>query len=81
MHVSQSFSGSGAVSGVVVCYVTCPHDLVLGVQQAVDAAVCDALKERGKTYDDSIIKTGLRIPAASPSLPLARRQAPKAANR
>src|SRR5579884_421401 len=48
MHVSQSFSGSKAVSGVVVCYVTCPHDLVLDVQQAVDAAVCDALKDRAR---------------------------------
>jgi hypothetical protein len=34
MHVSQSFSGSRTVSGVVVCYVTCPHDLVLDVQEA-----------------------------------------------
>ena len=48
MHVSQSFSGSRTVSGVVVCYVTCPHDLVLDVQKAIDAAVCDALKERAR---------------------------------
>ena len=46
LHISQSFSGSGAASGVVVCYVTCPHDLVLAVQEAVDSAVCEALKER-----------------------------------
>jgi hypothetical protein len=48
MHVSQSFSGSRAVSAVVVCYVTCPDDLVLDVQQAVDAAVCDALRGRAR---------------------------------
>ena len=29
-------------------YVTCPHDLVLDVQQAVDAAVCDALQGRAR---------------------------------
>ena len=46
LHISQSFSGSRAASGVVVCYVTCPHDLVLAVQEAVDSAVCEALKER-----------------------------------
>ena len=31
IHFSQSFSDSRAVSGVVVCYVTCLHDLVLDV--------------------------------------------------
>lgn len=46
LHVSQSFSGSRSVSGVVICYVICPHDQVLAVQAAVDAAVCEALTER-----------------------------------
>jgi len=34
LHVSQSFSGSRAVSGVVVCYVTC-HILLLHVSQSL----------------------------------------------
>jgi hypothetical protein len=47
LHVSQSFSGTRQTSAVVVCFVTCSDEIVVEMQQAIDAAVLDVLAEHG----------------------------------
>jgi hypothetical protein len=47
LHVSQSFSGTPLTSAVVVCFVTCPDEIVMEIQQAIDAAVNEVLAEHG----------------------------------
>jgi hypothetical protein len=47
LHVSQSFSGTRNTSGVVVCFVTCSDEIVMEMQQAIDAAVLKLFEEHG----------------------------------
>lgn len=47
LHVSQSFSGTRLTSAVVVCFVTCPHEIVMEMQQAIDAVVNEVLAGHG----------------------------------
>ena len=47
LHVSQSFSGTRLTSAVVVCFVTCPDEIVLEIQQAIDVAVNEVLSGHG----------------------------------
>jgi len=39
VHISQSFAGNGPTSATIVCFVTCPDDLVLEMQYVIDRAV------------------------------------------
>ena len=49
LHISQSFAGTGSTSATIVCLVTCPNDLVLEMQYAIDRAVRELLAEHGST--------------------------------
>ena len=49
LHISQSFSGTGSTSATIVCLVTCPNNLVLEMQYAIDRAVREPLEEQGST--------------------------------
>jgi hypothetical protein len=45
--ISQSFAGAASTSATIVCFVTCPHDLVLDIHNAIDNTVEELLVERG----------------------------------
>ena len=47
IHISQSFSGSGSTSATIVCFVTCPDNLVSEIRQAIDNTVRELLAEHG----------------------------------
>jgi hypothetical protein len=47
LHISQSFAGGRSTSATIVRLVTCPNDLVLEMQYAIDRAVRELLAERG----------------------------------
>jgi hypothetical protein len=47
VHISQSFAGTGCTSATIVCFVTCPNDLVLEMQYAIDNTVRELLAEHG----------------------------------
>ncbi len=49
LHISQSFAGTGSTSATIVCLVTCPADLVVEMQFAIDRAVEELLAEHGST--------------------------------
>jgi len=47
LHISQSFAGTRSTSATIVCLLTCPNDLVLEMQDAIDRAVLELLAEHG----------------------------------
>lgn len=49
LFVTQKYAYSLAHTVIVVCYVTCPDAMAIGVRQAMDKAVEDVFAEHGLT--------------------------------
>ena len=47
VYLSRSSAGTGSTLTTIVCFVTCPNDVVLEMQYAIDQAVGDLLAEHG----------------------------------
>lgn len=47
VHISQSFAGTPSTSATIVCFVSCPNDMVLEMQHAIDKTVKELLAEHG----------------------------------